>query len=242
MRFAPVFLLWLLAAVVLGQTAPAQSLFRTTKFEATVVVRKHSTGADLVEVTVLKPHYSHTLLRKQIELLAKEVGSAPRGLQIFDYRIDPADTGPALVKASFAVDGLIDREHGVLRLQPIARGFSLAEPPDALDALMVQFEGERPTENTIRACSPPAPGCTSVILEGRAADARYGIEYRLKLLSHDPTQISIPDFKQDAPAAKPTPPTARTDWLLIGLLFVAALAVGALVYSLLSRGRPGARA
>lgn len=239
MRRAAVFLLCLFAGTVLGQTPSTGSLFQTTRFQATVVVRKHSTGADLVEVTVLEPAYSRELLRDQITLMGKELNSAPRGLQIYDYRLDPGDASSRMVKASFAVDGLIDRKAGVLHIQPIARAFALQSAHDSIDALMIQFEGETPTANTLRACSPPAPGCENVVVEGRASDAKFGVEYRVKLLAHDPYKIFTPDTRGQTSAPKAVLPTKKgLDWTFVALIIVSALALGALVYSLLSRGRP----
>jgi hypothetical protein len=69
------------------------------------------------------------------------------------------------------------------------------------------------------------------------------VEFRIQLLTQDPAKISIPDDRRQPPpkAAPPSPkPAPGTDWLLVGVIVVAAIAVGALVYSLLLRGRPRA--
>ncbi|AIE83422.1 hypothetical protein [Fimbriimonas ginsengisoli] len=241
MRLAPIVLLTSLAACCLGQSAGG-SLFNSTRFDATIVVRTPPIGPSLLEVTVLKPTYSHELLRSQIELMGKELHFVPGAVAILDHRFDASDPSASVVKASFTMGGLVDREHGILRLQPIARSFALASANDKLDALMVQFEGERAGTNTLQACSESS-GCSGARLEGRVEEAPFGTEYRIKLLGHDPDKIIIPDDKRELPAPKPVKAaSAHTDWTLIALLVVAAFAFGALVYSLLSRGRPRTRA
>ena len=246
MRTALVLLVLSIGSIVpaqdgTGRESATRSLFMTTRIDATVVVHKHKMGADLVEIAVLKPTYSADLLEKQVRGIAHELNEEPRGLSLYRYPLDGSDPKSDVLKASFAVDGLIDETTGVLRLEPIARGMCLATATDQLNCLMVQFERETPTSRTLQSCSPPAPGCSGAAVEGQPRGPDLGVEYRVKLLSHDPNAIHLPDAgvppARVAAAVRVARP--KTDWTLYVLLLVSAVAVGALVYSLLLRG--GAR-
>lgn len=218
-------------------------MFATTKVEAAVVVTPNKAGMQDVAITILKPTYSHELLRAQVARLGQELGFAARGLQITNYSFDPSDPSASQVRATFGISGLIEPNNGILHLQPLVRALSMSQAPDELSAIMIEFQGQVPTVNTIKSCSPPAPGCSGVELEGRAEGGTTGIEYRVKFLSHDPSNISVPDGPQKPKAQViPKPEPKGTDWTLIGLIGIAAAAVGALVYSLLVRGRPAYRA
>lgn len=226
---------FLVPILCFGQQKRRESLFVSSRFQAAVVIRKHPTGADLVVITILRPSYSRTLLEQQVEALGKELKSTPRGVVLAHVSVDKESS---TLKASFAVDGLIDRATGTLHVQPIARALSLATRRDSLEALLVQFEGETPTSNTLKNSFPPEPGCRGAEVEGKFTDPTYGVEYRVKFLTHDPQQISIPDYPSDrvpVPSSG-TGPQKRIDWGLIPLILVAACAMGALVYSLLLRG------
>lgn len=226
----------------LAQGQGPQSLFMTTRVQASVVITPSQIGMQNVAVTILKPTYSHALLQAQIDRLGQELGFAPRGVQIFDYSFDRSDPTANQVRASFGVSGLMEPDTGVLHVEPIARAFAISQGEDVLDAIMVEFKNIHPTDRTIKSCAPPAPGCSGMELEGRAEQAPEGVEYRLKYLEHDPVKITIAD--KGRPKAADTaakPPKTSTDWTLIGLIGLAAVAVGALVYSLLLRGRPARR-
>jgi|GEM_PF-1856096 len=247
MRQALAVFVFLVAAVASSQEpSPAKSnpssLFTTTRFDAALVIRQHDQGpADDVELTVIKPNYSRDLLQKQLDYLGQELGNPPRGVRIYDDPVDSNNPHTTMIKAVFAVNGLIDRSAGALHLQPIVRAMSLSTSSDELNGLMVQFSGENPTKNTIRSCTPPSPGCSGVAVEGRFGDSSYGVEYRVKLLSHDPKAISLADVPTSAPPVKPVEVHSHTDWTLVALILVAAGAMGALVYSVLLRSRPGGR-
>jgi len=232
-------------ALAVGQAPSGPSLFASTKVEATVVVALNKAGMQDVAITVLKPTYSHDLLRAQIARLGQEMGFQPRGLQITDYSFNPSDPSARTVRATFGMAGLMEPAEGVLHLQPLVRALSLAQAPDSLEGLMIEFQGQAPTPNTIKSCFPPAPGCAGVELEGRAEGSGplAGVEYRVKLLTHDPDKITVPDRPQSPKLeSSPKPEKKGLDYTLIGLIGIAAVAVGALVYSLLLRGRPVRRA
>lgn len=103
---------------------------------------------------------------------------------------------------------------------------------------MVRFEGERPSENTLRLFNP---NDGTVKLQAVPLSNPNGVEYRVQLLTQDPAKIHIPDDRKVTPKVADNAPKkgSQVDWVLIGSFAAAALAVGALVYSLLLRAKPG---
>jgi hypothetical protein len=224
-----------LTAIATAQTSG--NLFVTTRPDVSIVVRKHRTGADVVEVTMPDPKYPRELLRQQVDAIGRYVGSAPTGLQLDVHQIGN-DANLRFARAFFAVNGLIDRASGVLRVEPLAKAFAGAPDPYTIDVLMIRFEGERPTQNTLQGYYPETG---ELRLQALASSRELGVEYRVQLLTQDPEKIRIPDDRRRPVAPKAVPPAkppAGPDWVLIGVLAAAALAVGALVYSLLLRARP----
>jgi hypothetical protein len=224
-------LLFLLAVAVAApaQEAPARPSSRP---QAIVVITEHErTSANYVEVTMLAPGYPHDLLQRQVEEIGRQVGSAPRGLQVFSHVLEEDREDLAFVKATFAVDGLIEPETRDLRLQPVVRAFAGAPQPHRIDTLRVIFAGVRPTERAVRQFESEA-----VRIEGEQTQEPPGVEYHVQIHDQNPEAIRIPaTLAEAAPPAPATPPRAGPDWTLIAVLAVAALAVGALVYSLLLR-------
>jgi hypothetical protein len=214
---------------------PSSSLFATSRPDAVLVVYKGRTGADLVQVSILDPHFPPALLRQEIARMGQELKSEPRGVDVGYTRSVPSDPDSTVLRGNFAVDGLIDRVAGTLHIRAIARGFALASGRAKLDALMIQFQHESPTASTLRSCAPPEAGCSGAIIEGRAQGADVGIEYRLKYLTHDPDQIDLPDSPREVSVKKPIAHSSKpsTDWTLVILVIVGGAAAGALVYSLL---------
>jgi len=237
MRFASVLTALLIVAGARAQT-DSQSLFNTVVPDVTIHVHKHSTGADMVEITMRADGYPPALLRSQIGQLAQYLKSPPRGVDIGQYAPDPSRPEMKFTKAAFAVDGVIDRTKGTLKINPFAQAMAGAPNPWKISGIELEFEGEVPSSEMPRKWSSKfCPG------EGRfegEKDARLtGIEYRIKLLSQDPTKFDIPE-----PGQKPKQEDKKVasegglDWTLILVFLVAAGAVGALVYSLLLRVRP----
>lgn len=210
----------------------ARSLFLTVKPQVTVVVREHNTGADLVEMTLLDPHYPPEVLQSQIATLGALLNSKPRGLHVYRQQILK---DLSFIKATFAVDGLVDPQKG-LRLAPIVKALAGAPGKRALRGMSIIFEGQAPNERTVRRFASPA-----VEVEAQADPGFGGIEYRVRLLTQDPARIDLPDgapVPVQPAVPVPKPPRGGVDWTLIALFGVAAIAVGALVYSLLLRARP----
>lgn len=204
--------------------------------QAVVVVRKHQMGADMVEITMLDPKYPLDLLRDQVRKVGEYAGSTSRGIQVGKTAAEKESQ--QFVKAAFATDNLIDEASGRLRLEPFARAFAGAPKPHTVQAFLVSFEGQRPTEKTLKTFQSE-----TIALSGRAIPPPFGgLEYRVALFSQDPAKIAIPDEHQPAPPppAKAEPaPRESGNGLKIALLVIAALAAGALVYFFMSR--PGRR-
>lgn len=202
--------------------------------QAVVTVRKHNMGADLVEVTMLDAKYPLDLLRRQVEKIGEYAGASARGVSV--GRTSHPNPKQQFTKASFATNNLIEEESGKLRLEPIAKAFAGAPRPHTIEALMVSFEGQRPTERTLKTY-----GSDAVVLAGRAIPPPFGgLEYRVVLLSQQPDKITIPEehTQKPEPVAKSVqspPPAEDNRTLRVVLIVVAALAAGALVYFLLSR-------
>jgi len=245
MRFFPLLLLVGLLRTAVAQTGSGpdsqQSLFSSQVPDATITISKHPMGADMVEVTMTAPGYPPRLLGAQLKALGKYLHSDPRGLEVYDYVLDPSNPNSHYTKAQFAVDGVLDRKLGSVRLNPFAKAFAGAAKPWTLHALNIMLQGEVPTDNMIKVWRSK-----SATLEGRYDQMKdpklAGIEFRIQLLSQDPAKLDIPE-PGDAPVStsKKKVDAPGTDWATIAVFLVAAAALGALVYSLLLRSRPKAR-
>jgi hypothetical protein len=220
------------AASALAQTPdPSLGLFKSVKPQAAIVIQKHTTGADVVEITMLDVGYPPDVLRARVLDLCKRLGVEPRGLNVFRYTFDPEKPDGSFLRASFAVTGLIDRDRGVVRLGPIAQAFAGIARPNQIEGLSVVFAGEVPAKNTLARFISEG-----VQAEGTIQASPPSLEYRIKLLSQDPDQVAIPDTSEPTPTiGKTEPQSTGADPLTLGLIAAAALAAGALVYALLIR-------
>ncbi|HEY0868326.1 MAG TPA: hypothetical protein VGE01_13155 [Fimbriimonas sp.] len=229
--FVLLFLVACLAAS--GQEAPERSLFTTVRPQATVVVRKHSTGSEVVIVTMLDPKYPKSVLKAQAEELAGALGQSAQGLTVYEDFPSPESKDIVLVRAQFGVTGLSDAATGTYRLQPIVRAFAGASDPNTIEGLAVIFEEMPVGKNTVRRFDSDA-----VAVELSPASGRIGVEYRILIKDQNPAKIEIPESRPEARTPVAPKTQERTDWIMIVLAVIAALALGALVYSLLLRVRP----
>ena len=244
MRVLPMLLLLgiLRVAVAQPKSTPDSrpSLFTTLVPDATITIKKHPMGADMVEITLTAKGYPANLIRSQIRNLGRYLGSEPRGVEVWDYILDPSNPAMHFTKATFAVDGVIDTVHGSMRLNPFAKAFAGAEKPWTIRSIDFLFQNEVP----IHSMSGVWVGKGAVV-ERRFQDNRSpqltGLEFRVQLLTQDPAKMDIPEPGDKAETAKHSSHSQGTDWTTIAVFLVAAGAVGALVYSLLLRGRPVAR-
>lgn len=235
MKALPLAMMGLLATA-LGQRGPAPvDLFRTVRPQIAISVRRDPNGsrADLVEATSIDANYPPDQLAEQVIKLGELIGSQPRGLSVARHSVSGADGRFTSVKASFAVDNLIDRATGHLHLTEIARAFAGAAEPHRVTGLSLSFVGEIPTENTLLAFGSESD---PVQIQGDFNPSFKSTEYRVKLNSQDPKAIFIPESKEQIPVKTPsTHGNPGPDLLFYGLIIVAAVAAGALVYSVLVR-------
>ncbi|MCX7799010.1 MAG: hypothetical protein N2109_01560 [Fimbriimonadales bacterium] len=218
----------------------AKTLFETTSPEVFVTVTEHPTGAEIVEVTPKAADYPRGLLEAQAEGMAAELGQRPRGLQLALVDVDGSGKPEMrFLRATFAVDGLIERNPLRLRLTPIVRGLARPGGPRQAKVLSVIFQGEAPDERTIRRFE-----ASTVRVEGLFHGDPKAIEYRIQVKDARAEGISIPD-RMPEPARPQT--TERSDlprrrlWVLVGSIVLAGLGVGALVYSAVLRKHPRER-
>lgn len=230
-RRAPLLLLFLLAGVVQAQ----QSDPKSSRPDATVVIREHATSADMVEITMSRADYPVDLLRQQMEYLGSELNSMPRGLDIQKIGLDPTNKELQFVKARFAIDGILDKAAHRLDLQPLLRAFAGAAEPYTIRHLLIIFDGEKPSARTVKKHVSDA-----VEAEANFVTAPAEIEYHVTLKSQDRSKITFPDQAPDEkPGKEPAEKASGPTMLFIGAIAIAALAVGALVYlTLLRRGNP----
>lgn len=209
------------------------SIFESTKPQILVVVHKHPTGADLVDVTALDPRYPSDLLMKQVQAMGVELDTPPRGLHVYKLSFRQEDPNLDFIRASFGTAGLIEGG-GKFNVEAISRAFAGAPAPSTVKAIDVVFDAEKPTKDTLRKFDSAA-----VKVEVRYNEApASGTEFRVALLTQEPKEIQIPDFYSPAekPVKAPVRKTAsRPVWPLICLAGVAAVGIGLLVYLALLR-------
>jgi len=238
---------WIFALVVAGAIpASAQSgkspttgptvankdnLFQSVRPQIFVVIREHPTGADLVEITAVDPEYPRELLKSQIERLGQTLNNSARGLFISDPR---SANYAGTIKATFGIDGLI--EGGRFQLTPLIRTLAGAPAPNVVEGVSVVYEKQRPSVETVRDFRSSA-----VDVQADAQPGSIGIEYRVHIKDQDPAKIEIPDSAlATAQVANQSVPSGGLDMVTVIVIGVAAVAVGALVYSLTLR-RPRQR-
>ncbi len=237
MRFALLFFLSALFSVACAQSDPS-NFYKSVVPDVTINIHKHPTGADMIEITMRAEGYPQDLLKSQIKKLGEYLHSEPRGVDVGSYGPDPAQPGLKFTKGEFAIDGVIDRKNGTFRINPFAQAMAGAPDPWTIHGMEIQFQGEVPTSEIPRRWpSQFVPG--EGRFEGEKDSRLTGVEYRITLLSQDPTKFDIPEPGQK-PSSQPQEKGKSNglDWTSIVVFFVAVGAVGALVYSLLLRVRP----
>lgn len=208
----------------------AQSLFQTVKPEVLVLVKKHPSGADIVEISVIAPRFPPELLQERATAICQELKYGPHGLQVFRTDIGTKENPMQFLKASFGTNGLIDSATGVLRLQAIARAFAGIPAPNTIHGLSVTFDAVKPTSQTLQKYQTAA-----ISLEAQYnPPPASGLEYRILLTSQDAGSIVIPERAEPKPSVKASETKADVRgapaWITWLLLLVTAFAFGALVY------------
>jgi len=193
-----------------------------------ISVRRHNMGADLVEITMRDADYPVDLLKRQIETMCKSYDAPPRGL--FAGNVPLSDPKQTAVKASFATNGIMDPQAGSFKIEPMLKAFAGVPAPHTVQGFAIEFQSVVPTKITVSKYTLPN------VVTGEAVYSKdpvlHGLEYRVKLLTQDPAQITFPDHLEAGKANSAQPPTQTSDnrSTIIVLVCVAGLAAGALVY------------
>lgn len=231
MRFPAILLALVCTLVAPTQGQPNRLLFLTVRTDVTVLIHKHPTGADMVEITMRDPNYPLDLLAKQANRICGGPIAPARGLTVAKESVD-GSTDPKFlfVKATFATNGIIDTQNNVLRIEPIVRAFAGTPAPYTINGITIDFENVKPSKTVLQRYSVPG----IIDAEGRFSDEPplVGLEYRIALLTQDPDKIVFPDKYVPPKAQGPGAAAARStrSWLVAVVFAVAALGAGALVY------------
>jgi hypothetical protein len=216
-----------------ADVASGKPIFESAKPDVIVQISKHQYGADMFEITAVKPYYPVELLVEQINKMCDIVGVPARGIRAGQAGIggDPRLTS---TRATFATNGIIDREQGILRIEPIIKAFAGAPRPYTVHGLLVLFNGEQPTTHVLKSYMTPG-----VRLQGASLENPPAVEYRIQLLSQDPKLLEVPDTgvppEQNQPQTASTVQQTGFDWLLWISLSAAAIASSILVYFFMLR-------
>lgn len=199
-----------------------------------VIVREHKkTGADLVQITLVKADYPKDLLREQINKIGEALGSQPRGVNIVNQNI--ASGQPmSFLRAEFGIDGIIERELPALRLEPIIRAFAGETGANEVHGINIVLDDIVPVPSTVLRWNL----ADVMNVEARFIPAPRAIEYRVELLTQNPSKISFPEKIQKSNETTPDTPSQPRDnrVLIISLFCIVGLALGALVYFAMLRG------
>lgn len=204
--------------------ATAEAIVAQVAPSAAFTVRRHSLGADEVQLTFLNAEFPPQYVRQIAERVGQETGVPIRGLQVFRT---PASAGNVrFVKASFATNGLLDPATGTVKLQPLARAMAGVPEPFTIPAFTVGVTGVNPTNRTLRTHVGEA-----AVVAGMYSGNPPGLEYRVVLMNQASSAIEIPDqFQPERSAPAQASSSGKPAWLVPALVGLAAIATGFLVY------------
>jgi len=207
--------------------APSQSGVSTStpRLEAIVQVQRDSIGANIVKISMLDPYFKPAVLKERIEAIGTLTGSGVRGLQITANPIDPKAPQERALRATFAVDGLIDSKGGWVKISPIIKGLATAAGQNEIRNLQINFDFEHPTSKDLDSFS-------SSDLDVARSIVDKSLVYTVLVKRTDPKDIRVPDFADAASVAGPQAERPQVDWMIVVAVGVAIVAVGALVYCL----------
>lgn len=216
-----------LAAHGQGESQPSASF----KPDVSITVKKHRMGADEFEVTLLDGRYDPNRLRSQIAKLGERIGVLPRGVMVQRESLDPTKPGLDFVKARFAVDGIIRPEDSSLRVDPIVKCFMDGQEP-AVRSVQLVFVGVKPSAKNVQRLQTDA-----IDAEGFYSSEPAGLEYRIVIKTDDPEAFTFPDNIGERKAERrPSSAPSGISPVVLGLIALAGVSAGVLVYSLLLRG------
>ncbi|HTQ08936.1 MAG TPA: hypothetical protein VMI31_02580, partial [Fimbriimonadaceae bacterium] len=172
-----------------ADAASGRSVFDVAKPDIIVQVKKHElSGADLFEVTAVKPDYPADLLRAQVQKMCALIGVPARGLLVGTSQIE---AGLSPTRATFATNGVIERDKGILRIAPIIQAFAGAPEPYTVHGITILFNGETPMAHVLESYNTPDVRLAAVALQNPSV-----VEYRVQLISQDPEALNVPDQGQ----------------------------------------------
>lgn len=197
---------------------------RNVQPDAFITVHKHQTGADIVEIRMMKRGYPLEVLKRQCENVGKETSSDVRGLYVYaSWLGGPQDNTAS--SAQFGCNHLIDRDAGELNIEALVKAFVGGSAGYEVKSFLIVFDGEKPTDKTIRSVRKG-----NVRLE--AAELGGGIEYRVLTLTQDPAQVSVPHSmaRKETGASSTRPASKGLHPAVIPLLGLGVTGAGVLVY------------
>lgn len=202
----------------------------TLPADVTVTIYEHPMTTDIVEVTALAREYPKGLMLEQAKNLCGLLGSPMQGFQYMDASYGDR-SNLQFIKCRFGTQGLIDGISKQTWLEPIVKAFMGAPEPYTVHNIYVMFQGQAPTEKTLRRYVTD-----SVVVSGQGSANPAYIDYRVTILAQDPTKMTIPREYVPTPqeSTERIQPQGMSAWVWV-LIALAAVAAGALVYSLVLR-------
>jgi hypothetical protein len=179
----------------------------------------------MVEITINNASYPREALTAHLQQLSDLTQSEIRGL-------DVGEVGGVLLKARFAVNGLINDQEPKLGIVPIVKAFSFG--PEPLTELAIFFVDIVPS-TSIPKTFIAEDG--SWMLQGQASASPKGIEYRTTVKTKDPEKIVILSREEIMARKQVIKPKVNFDPIFISFIILASIAVGGLVYFALLKRR-----
>jgi hypothetical protein len=195
--------------------------------DAVVRIEPTTGNAEMVQISVRDANYPPKLLVAQAANVGKELGGTTRGIRVSTTKINEADPhSSTLLDAVFAVDGLVDHTHKLLKIGPVVKAMAGAPAPYTVSGLFIDFDGAQVGPETLDSFE-------SKSVSVARHSSHQGVEYEVQILNQDPTQIDVPDGAAPAAGKPASKPTHGIDWVVYVVYTIGALFVGALVYCLL---------
>lgn len=198
------------------------NFYKTAKLEASIVVKKHTMGAELVEITVLGANYPQDALAEKLATLGQELKTSPWGIQY-------SSEAGQFIKVGFACKGLITADVPKFNIAALARSMAFGQRP--IKCFSVFFEGYKPD-----AATPGGWIQKTWKFDSLFTSNPFGIEYRIQVDTDNPADI----FIGGNPKKETTPPAEpknQSTFFVFGGIIIGAIAIGLLVYSALLRPR-----
>jgi len=197
-----------------------------------IYVHGDTTGANVVEVTMVDEHYPADLLQKQITDLGNRLKEQPRGLRIAQFVLNT--NNQKVLQASFGTIGLEDSD-GNANLTPLIQAFAGAPAPYTIKGMEVFYDDFNPPIK-----GPKSFKSDAVTVEGRMDMNPPQVEYSIRLLTQNPSDILVSTKPPKVESKVNRAPVENSNSVLVWcLILVAGMAAGALVYFLLIRRLSG---